>query len=153
MNDDLFEPLRLTKPTKPAEFGFSLEHLNDNGQPIVDERNKMADDMKALIDRFNSETEVNPMLITQILNFFARTGSYDTRSIVLLGKVLVRLGEKYLAQFDELNQKCQVIDYASKHPDFMAMVFGKFDSNIDDFLGEFFEPQTPPADDDLKIFE
>lgn len=152
MNDGLFEPLRLTKPLKPVEFGFSLEHLNDNGQPIVDERNKMADDMKALIDRFTTETESNPALMHHLLGFFMRDGSYDVRSIVLLGKVLVRLGERYLAQFDELNRKCQVINYAGQHPDFMAMVFGKFDTNLDSFLGEFLtEPK--PANDDLTIFE
>lgn len=148
--NDIFEPLELPKTKSQVDFGFTLRNLEDHSKPILDQRNALGKRIRALIDRFTSETETPPGLVENLLNYYKRNGSYDVQAIVILGRVLVKLGQECLVQFDKLDEQVKMIEYAAQHPDFMALVFGNFDSAAEDFLQSFL---TSPADQDSTVFE
>ena len=141
---DMFDSRDVPKVTAHARFDFSLQKSPEHMNNLVRQRNKTSDEAKALIDRFQSETESMPGLIPSILQVFRKEGSYDIKSIVTLGRVLQRLGEKYLTQLEELNRQLDVLEFISKNPDFIAMVYGDFSTNVDQFL-ETFQTDPNPA--------
>lgn len=134
MSDGLFELREVRKPASNVHFDFSFQHAADQTRSMTDKRNRMSQDVQALIDRFHSETDGHPPILQQLLNLYRKDGSYDIKAIILLGKVLQRLGEKYLTQLEELNKKLDVIDFIAANPDFVAMVYGDFSSHTDAFL-------------------
>lgn len=147
---DMFEPFELPKPKGQVNFNFTLSHLEDHGKPIADQRNAVGNRISSLLERFSSETETPPGLIESLLNYFKRNGAYDVKSIVILGRILVLLGQECLTQFDELDEKVKMINYAAKNPDFMALVFGSFDTAAEDFLKDIL---TSTADQDSAVFD
>lgn len=139
MSDDLFEIREIKKPTCDLRFDFSLRHAVDQTQSIIQRRNQMSQDVQNLVDRFHSETDAFPPILRQILSIYRKDGSYDIKAIILLGKVLQRLGEKYLTQLEELNKKVDVLDFIATNPDFVAMVYGDFSSRTDAFLDDLLQ--------------
>jgi len=133
---DFNDPQTSTSPVGTStRFLFDTKISDATFKELSDKLAKLHGKMKNLID--NATIDGQPV-IKFVLQMSPDVSSEELDT---LGRALQRIAQ-YLPVYKKLEEQVRFMEFARKNPDTVALAFGDFTGDVDDFIDEV---RTPPT--------